>query len=390
MKIIIGFIFFIGLSIFPLNSQTCNEIIKNLSNEDKCLSSREIAKREIAKNMTSASDFVSRMKNESKCNGTYYSCGYTRSWVSEIFEGLSIQFEENKYSDYKSAGYENLIGKNFTNFFKKKMNSTNNSIIYHLKHTGTHDHDYVLEQLSNKKGYRLYQSYNSAYSLKAWLSENITNLYEKGEIMLPLNMISQIKQLLASYNASLDNLEGLPNELKGFLPYLTFVKNLNQSVVEKNFIAGWEKYGKNKILNESTILEYIGGVEKLTDYFNENDNTNKILSEEIFNLWIELYSSPDPVYFPGMPINFLINILWPGEKRVYRFEVLANEISNNETLNSINCLENERFMMARDSKNENNITVSNITIKNNITGDSFSNNLKIFTIVFGVISFIFA
>ncbi len=77
-----------------------------------------------------------------KCDGTDTSSSNTVSWISEVFEGFSNQFEESKNDDGlngETSGYQLAIGSSLINIFERNKNS-NLPIIYKMRHTGTEDH----------------------------------------------------------------------------------------------------------------------------------------------------------------------------------------------------------------------------------------------------------
>src|SRR5690349_18620223 len=94
-------IFTLFLASYINTQDSCYDVINTLSSQDKCLSSRVGVKTNVAKNSTttSADIFVTNMKAQIVCNGTYYACGLTRGWVSEIFQGLYGQYQEFKYAE---------------------------------------------------------------------------------------------------------------------------------------------------------------------------------------------------------------------------------------------------------------------------------------------------
>jgi hypothetical protein len=293
------------------------------------------------------------MQNYTSCNGTFAICGNTRSWVTEIFEGLASQLVEATYEDTNGtmAGYKNLIGDELISYFAAQK-SINESVIYHLRHIGTQDHVFTIEKLANGSGYRIYQSYNDAYSLRAWLSENVTGYFgPNGDLMIFEKMIDQVNSsLLQMFNntVSLKNLENLPAPYNNFIDYFKFVRDYNQSSNFQNFRKGWERYGQGKILNQNEFDDYIKLNANLTSYFNQYDGTNSTFPQYVYDTWIQLYSAPDPVYWPGYPNNFLTQILWK-EKRTYGFEVLAKNLTANNTLNALFCEENKDFMIGTSS-----------------------------------------
>ena len=344
----------LSLFLFSVSSQKCFEIVKNMSIDDKCLFSRAIVEKNMAQQANdSSATFVSSMKNFIKCNGTFAVCGNTRSWVTEVFEGLASQLREaaNEDTNGTKAGYQTLIGDDLINFFQAQS-SINEAVIYHLRHVGTQDHVWTIEKLVNKSGYRIYQSYNDAYSLRSWLSDNITGYFgPNGDLMIFEKMIAQVNNSLiqtTNKSVSLNNLDDLPAPYKGYIDYFKFVRDYNQSANYKNFVRGWDKYGKGKILNQNEFDDYIKLNANITSYFNGFDGTNSTFPQYIYDIWLDLYSAPDPVYWPGYPNNFLTQLLWT-EKRTYGFEVLAKNLTANQTENDRVCAESRVFMVGESN-----------------------------------------
>ena len=343
----------LSLFLLSVSSQKCFEIVRNMSINDKCLFSRAILKKNISQKTNDSATFVSLMKNLIQCNGTYASCGNTRSWVTEVFEGLASQLNESIYEDTNGtkAGYQNLIGDDLIAFFKAQS-SINESVIYHLRHVGTQDHVWTIEKLVNRGGYRIYQSYNDAYSLRAWLSDNITGYFgPNGDLMIFEKMIVQVNNSLlqlTNQTVSLKNLDKLSAPYNAFLSYFQFVRDYNQSSNYKNFVRGWDKYGKGRILNQNEFDDYIKLNAKITSYFNEFDGTNTTFPQYVYDVWLDLYSAPDPIYMPGLPNNFLTQLLWT-DKRIYGFQVLAKNLTANQTENDRVCTANRVFMVGEPS-----------------------------------------
>ena len=120
----------------------CFNLIKTLANQDKCLCSRIALKKNTAKITTNPDQFFDSMLNV-PCSGTEFSCGNTRSWVSEVFLGLKSQFQNSKLDidgiDGDLAGYSLQIGQELIDLFEIGR-LRNESIIYQLRHIGTEDH----------------------------------------------------------------------------------------------------------------------------------------------------------------------------------------------------------------------------------------------------------
>ncbi len=55
--------------------KSCFNKIKELANQDKCLSSRLPQKKEAGKVANNPTEFVNFVNKFQKCNGTYYVCG---------------------------------------------------------------------------------------------------------------------------------------------------------------------------------------------------------------------------------------------------------------------------------------------------------------------------
>ena len=119
----------------------CFNIIKKLSEKDKCLWSRINLKHEKAQSSKNAEQFVESVRNI-PCNGNEFSCGNTMSWISEVFLGLESQFQESKYDESlfgAMSGYDLAIGDELIKLYELAV-TKNDSIIYQMRHTGTEDH----------------------------------------------------------------------------------------------------------------------------------------------------------------------------------------------------------------------------------------------------------
>jgi hypothetical protein len=71
-----------------------------------------------------------------------------------------------------------------------------------------------------------------------------------------------------------------------------------------NLLKSLGNYGGTWILSSDDFFNnYLAKNAKLTKYLKDNDKTTNPFSQEYWDLWIELYGSPNPVYYPGMPFN---------------------------------------------------------------------------------------
>ena len=327
------------------SSLSCYEVIYNLSSLDRCLNTRLQWKADLASKVKNSAQFEKLGKSSDyKCNGTYYSCGYTLSWVSEVFEGLEDQFKEyQNYDDFNGAAsgfsldYEHVL---------KSFRYMPLNIIFHMRHTGTEDHIFAIEQIPFK-GYRIYQSYNDHYSLKAWLSTSLDGLFgaDDGEIMLPRKTQARIDQMIrmqTNGSVSLNNLDNLPEPFKPLIPYLEDLRDVNETVVVGRFKKAWEKYGKGQIISSDVFFnEYLPSTKKFVDFYYANDTKSNAITQEVFDKWIELYGAANG--FPGYPANFLSQIIFPD--RTYRFEIMPKILG---WFNDRKCRENANILMRKN------------------------------------------
>ena len=132
---------------------------------------------------------------------------------------------------------------------------------------------WFIEQLPNQGGYRIYQSYNGAYSLKAWLATDVDTMTATGDIKVfykvknatndlikalsgklnkepksSNNILFLIKiQLLGGtldINSDLTMSPIFPEDVK---PFINYVKNYELSDAVGVFKLAWESYGKGQV-----------------------------------------------------------------------------------------------------------------------------------------------
>ena len=349
MRISLSILLLSLLFICSSASLTCYDIIKKLSSLDKCLSSRFSYKSYIASTVNFSKDFVKSLNLTSfKCNGTSFACGLTMSWVTEVFEGISVQFTEYKYFD----PFNGMIAGYTTEYdpFMAMMKKLPYHIIFQMRHTGAHDHVFTIEQLPNKEGYRVYQSYKDVYSLKAWLSSNLTGIFERnnGEIMLPTATQSLIDgriREMTNNKSSLQNLTGLPSMFQPFLPFLQYIRDINETLVTKRFKKAWETYGQGKIMSYNDFWNvYMKKLNTIISYFKANDSSTNPFPQEIYDTWIELFGAADNTVFPGLPANAISSLVGPG--KAYRFEVLGRILVDANENDA--CLKNAKLLVGKD------------------------------------------
>lgn len=351
MRSIILVLFFCFTTVLLSSSKpTCYDIIYKLSSIDKCLSSRSDMKAAIAKQAKNRQDWVKILKTGNfPCNGTYFACGFTTSWVTEVYEGLFPQYSEYYYYDSengKMAGYRQDV-QNLMNTLGKFPYR----IIYKIRHTGIHDHVFTVEQLPSRLGYRIYQSYKDSHSLGAWLSSNLTGLFNavNGSIMLPQEtrkMIDGFLKQMSNNKVSLANLQNLPQDLKLILPFLKYIRDVNESLIVNNFKKAWSKWGQGKVISYSDFWNiYMNDLTIISDFFKKNSDQSTPFPEEIYEKWIGLFGSADNTVFPGLPTNFIANMI--GRKPDYRFEVIAKYILGYDE--DQDCMNNANILMGDDN-----------------------------------------
>ncbi|SET57608.1 hypothetical protein [Stigmatella erecta] len=345
----------LGAPLVSCNAQTaesaCSEYIRELSAYDRELSTRSDHKKQAAKAAQDAGQFTAAMLG-SREKGEAFACGLTRAWVTEVFEGLERQYSEYKYDDGidgSQAGYRILRGDELHGFFHGHAGRAE-TVVYHLRHTGTADHVLTIEQLPRGQGYRIYQSYSGGYSLKAWLATSTRGLFEAdtGELMVWRGLQAAVNQSLAQLSggqASLDNLDAVPENKQFARPYYEYVRDYDEAAVLANFERAWERYGQGRILTGPEFFEdYLVKTARLETYLRQQDHSSTPLPQEIWDTWIDLYASPSPLHFPGLPHNFITDLLLAG--RDYRLEVLEAVLPADESTVNAACAANAHILRA--------------------------------------------
>lgn len=330
---------------------SCHDRIRELSAQDRKLSSRADHKYQSAREAPDAEHFVSVMLT-SRENGEDFACGLTRAWVTEVFEGLERQYSEYRNDDGidgSRAGYQIVHGDGLAALFQSHAESLE-TVIYHVRHTGTEDHVVTVEQLPRRQGYRIYQSYINAYSLNAWLSASTDGLFnaDAGEIMVWRGLQTAANATLAQVSggkASLDNLDALPEEWRFARPYYEYVRDYDEARIMANFEKAWTRYGQGRVLPPAEFFDdYLVKLARLEAYFRQNDHASKPFPEDIWNTWIDLYASPNPLHFPGLPHDFITDLLLAD--RDYRLEILVVPLAGDDAAVKAACAENARILGA--------------------------------------------
>jgi hypothetical protein len=201
--------------------------------------------------------------------------------------------------------------------------------------------------LPKQQGYIIYQSYNGAYSLKAWLSNNITGLYQNnnnGDIMVFSKVKEQVNGLLQAVTQGAINIDSdlenpnLPTTIQAFRPFIKYVRDYNATTAINNFQRAWNKYGKSKALDWNTFSNYVNMLSEMTSYFSNNANKDTLFSEKIHNDWIDMFGSPNPVHYINLPNNAVTNFIFQPS-RSYDFQVKTTIIGKTQ-----NCEENFKLL----------------------------------------------
>lgn len=82
-------------------------------------------------------------------------------------------------------------------------------------------------KIYSSSGFRIYQSYEGAYTLDAWLnkySNNIDSYWLNGDIIYWQSNYDRLKALLKPVNIDIENLDSLSERRKWWKPWLKSVK----------------------------------------------------------------------------------------------------------------------------------------------------------------------
>lgn len=140
----------------------------------------------------------------------------------------------------------------------------------------------IIEQLANKGGYIIYQSYDHVYSLEAWISEK--NIYTPDKDLIK-DWKSQVNTIIEEKIKDKDKVkeEGKSNKmnLKDFdesifdddetelKKYCKFVMEYNETKAKDDFSKAWNDYGKGSIFKIDKLDEYLS---KLLDNSAKDDD----------------------------------------------------------------------------------------------------------------------
>jgi hypothetical protein len=209
---------------------------------------------------------------------------------------------------------------------------------------------YTIEQLPNNGGFRVYQSYAQAYSLRSWLAESVPprELFEEGQLMLNEELkgiVNSTLMLVTLGRNSIDNIyePPLPPILDPIFPYIEYVALYDEQQVVENLLKAANAFGHGQIIDARTFeAQFVAQLAEMTSYLQANSGSSVPFSERIFNMWIDLHASPNPLHFPGVAHDAISNILLPGREFAAVFNVKKLRA---EELNAADCVGNARQIL---------------------------------------------
>lgn len=288
-------------------------------------------KKLVATEAATVDAWVETLTSEKNNKGTIFSCGYSSAWVGEVFTGLEAQFPEyqNYFPDLPAAveaasdgyAYVDATGDKLLPLFEANSDVGDKRVIYRFKHTGMIDHVWLVEQLPNDAGFRVYQSYNGAYSLHAWLSTNVDGMYGPDDEGYDLVDFERVR---ASFNGvvgmmcnntvtSLEDAEMISTttcpDMAVIGPidivkeWAVYVQNYDEAEMTANFKKSWDLYGKGMTISPDDFKAgYLADLGQLSASIKTASADPSVeWSEEMHALWLELFASPSPMNWPGIP-----------------------------------------------------------------------------------------
>lgn len=289
----------------------CSEYVDALAKHDIFLNGRKELATELINNGSTAGQFVKDMKNKAK-SAAKYQCGNTRFWIDGIYMGTPHQYEELRLASDGygvDAGFQDVMGNNKTrDLFSKYADLEGSLVLYKFQTFGALDHVWAVLQVPGPK-YKVFQSYNMAYSLYAWMSSQLNGLFVDGHIRYWDDVRSYLKAYLEKNGGQLyDNgtITFPANTPPKFQEWARYIVDYNQTMIEANLVKAWDKFGQNKLLDKTPFMtDYVDVLQKLMDATKPLVNTAAVWTQELHDQWISLFGSPNPVCYPGVPFNTL-------------------------------------------------------------------------------------
>lgn len=218
------------------------------------------------------------------------------NWIEELFIGLAAQYGELKREANVST-FAFLNGTGLVDLFKRKAGSWNR-IIYHFEMTSNVQQVWLVDQLPYNKGYRVYMSNNDAFSLHAWLTPGNFSQLNASNLLVWKKAINNMREFLKKWSAHPSN---IPAQLR---PWNDFVQNYSMSDVKRNLQKAWDAFGKGMVLSQNVFFEkYLMKLGNLTDAMTNIAGTSTHWTQKLQDDWINLFGSPNPTVYPGLPYN---------------------------------------------------------------------------------------
>jgi len=339
----------------------CFDVINELAEKDRQLSQnfQDDGDDRVGSKMSNGAkglnykDWAHAVKSQKNNRGTIFSCGYSSSWVGEVLTGLKTQYVE--YSNYApdlvvakeknitKYPYSDVTGGRVTKLFNESKGSKDGKL-FRFKHTGIIDHVWAVEQLPGGKGYRVYQSYNGAYSLKAWLAGNISDIkYGPDKFGYDAvawsRVVAQFNQTIVSacHGLTIHNAENITAgtcpifgaHAPAFSQWAVFARDYGEEQVLENLETSRALFGKGQILNETTFFdEYVRRLEFISEFLlNSTIDETMVWTNLSSNKWIELFASPAPQQWVGLPTMLIPSMF---SLKGYHLEVVVADINRNK------------------------------------------------------------
>jgi hypothetical protein len=121
------------------------------------------------------------------------------------------------------------------------------------------------------------------------------------------------------YNLTTFSDSNIPAGFDTLLPYIKFIRDYNESNALANLKKAWNEYGRGQILTWTQFNSYVEKLANLTSYLNENDSSDNLFDKNMWDLWTDLYGSPNALNYPNIEANSILKLIFPDNS--YKFEV---------------------------------------------------------------------
>ena len=197
----------------------------------------------------------------------------------------------------------NVTGQKVIALFDQHLSSSYR-ILYKFQIVGPLDHVWMVEQLPSRGGYRVYQSYNNAYSLKAWLAKGNLVTMRGTDIVLRHDLVNMTKTALKAANASLYDLDNLPAQFVPFKPWLMHIRDYNLTQVESELRKAWTIIGQGRTMTKDYFYKnYLTKLANMTEAIITFFGTYGLWTRELHEQWTELFGAPNPYLYPGFSFS---------------------------------------------------------------------------------------